>query len=127
MTSALHVSRRWQSHKVTSTSDRTRICIASAISLSRRKTESEVVHLARRAQGRHPSDGAKRCDSQLQQETPPKDKLAKDLKFDTKTRQITNNARANELLEGNPPRKGGKSITSSRSVNRDTRAHMTTE
>ena len=66
-------------------------------------------------------------DSQPQKESPPKDRLAKDLKFDAKMRQITNNARANELLKGNPPRKGGKSITSSRSVNRDTRAHMTTE
>jgi hypothetical protein len=28
------------------------------------------------------------------------------LKFDPKTKQITNNERANELLKGHPPRKG---------------------
>ncbi|QDT61956.1 Inositol 2-dehydrogenase [Stieleria bergensis] len=36
-------------------------------------------------------------------------RLGDDLKFDTKTRQITNNARANELLKGHPPRKGWES------------------
>ena len=49
MTSALHAWRRWQSRKVTSTSDRTRICIASAISLSRRAT--------REREGRRAGDG----------------------------------------------------------------------
>ena len=33
-------------------------------------------------------------------------RLGKDLKFDVKTRQITNNEKANKLLKGNPPRKG---------------------
>ena len=33
-------------------------------------------------------------------------RLGENLDFDTKTKQITNNARANELLKGNPPRKG---------------------
>jgi hypothetical protein len=33
-------------------------------------------------------------------------RLGEDLKFDAKKRQITNNARANELLKGHPPRKG---------------------
>ena len=33
-------------------------------------------------------------------------RLGEDLKFDSKTRKITNNARANELLKGHPPRKG---------------------
>ena len=33
-------------------------------------------------------------------------RLGEDLKFDSKTRQITNNTRANELLKGNAPRKG---------------------
>jgi len=33
-------------------------------------------------------------------------RLGGTLKFDAKTKQITNNKRANELLKGNPPRKG---------------------
>ena len=33
-------------------------------------------------------------------------RLGGTLKFDAKTKQITNNARANQLLKGNPPRKG---------------------
>lgn len=33
-------------------------------------------------------------------------RLGEDLKFDAKTQQITNNARANELLKGETPRKG---------------------
>ena len=33
-------------------------------------------------------------------------RLGEDLEFDAKTRRITNNARADELLQGHPPRKG---------------------
>ncbi len=33
-------------------------------------------------------------------------RLGENLEFDIMTKQITNNARANELLKGNPPRKG---------------------
>jgi predicted dehydrogenase len=37
-------------------------------------------------------------------------RLGEDLEFDAKTRKITNNARANELLKGHPPRKGWESF-----------------